>query len=131
LTHHNEICLAVDTAKIILAAFPQTCRLVVNGMGPEYQPSMSELMKVLHPYSRSADDGHQKTTKCLVLFPSEDARNFQKIVQEEKQQEQEQDYPHKEGDEEWDIIVVDGTWSQARKMYNRYVPPESEGGLNF
>eukprot|EP00978_Attheya_sp_CCMP212_P012265 scaffold30482_cov53-Attheya_sp.AAC.3 len=131
LTHHKEICLAVDTAKMILAAFPQTCRLVVSGMGPEYQPSMSELMKVLYPDSRSADDdGHQKRTKCLVLFPSEDARTFQQIVQEDKQKqrEQEQDYPHKEGDEEWDIVVIDGTWSQARKMYNRYIPPEHEGG---
>uniref|UniRef100_A0A7S2U8R9 tRNA-uridine aminocarboxypropyltransferase n=1 Tax=Attheya septentrionalis TaxID=420275 RepID=A0A7S2U8R9_9STRA len=132
LTHHKEICLAVDTAKMILAAFPQTCRLVVSGMGPEYQPSMSELMKVLYPDSKSADDGYQKRTKCLVLFPSEDARTFQEIVHEEKQnqreQEQEQDYPHKEGDEEWDIVVIDGTWSQARKMYNRYIPPENEGG---
>ena len=28
----------------------------------------------------------------------------------------------------WDIIVVDGTWAQARKLFSRYLPDEGEGG---
>ena len=28
----------------------------------------------------------------------------------------------------FDIVVIDGTWSQARKIYSRYIPLEKDGG---
>lgn len=33
-----------------------------------------------------------------------------------------------EQEEGWDVIVIDGTWSQARKLYTRYIPLEQDGG---
>ena len=29
---------------------------------------------------------------------------------------------------DYDVIVLDGTWEQARKLYRRYVPDEASGG---
>lgn len=52
-----------------------------------------------------------KSSNCLVLFPSEDARTFPEI-------ESGFDAEPVDG---WDIIVIDGTWPQANKLHNRYV----------
>jgi hypothetical protein len=27
----------------------------------------------------------------------------------------------------WDVIVIDGTWSQAQKLYSRYIPLKMDG----
>jgi len=108
--HHKEICLAVDTAKIILAAFPERCRLVVGGIAPEYQDSMAQLM-----------DAVQKN-RTLVLFPDENASTFRDLMGGLAVGEAES------GDEQWDVIVLDGTWSQARKLYSRYISSKPQGG---
>ncbi|KAI2511121.1 DTW domain [Fragilaria crotonensis] len=98
LMHHKEIALHIDTAKLILAAFPETCRLVVGGLSGEYQESMLEM-------EDSIAGGN-----CLILFPSEDALTFDAVERGE-------------GDKSrcWDLIVIDGTWAQARKLHARYV----------
>ena len=111
LTHHKEIGLVVDTAKLILSSFPSKARLVVGGIGREYQHSMGEML--------DAFEGD----RALVLFPSDSAVTFREIER------------HFDGtvkgdtddsnDASWDVVVVDGTWQQARKLYNRYIP---EGG---
>jgi DTW domain-containing protein YfiP len=108
--HHKEICLAVDTAKLILAAFPETCRLVVGGIGSEYQDSMKEL-------EEAASDNH-----CLVLFPTEEAEPFEAL------QKSLSDNGAAKLSGKWDVIVIDGTWTQAQKLCNRYIPSEQEGG---
>jgi DTW domain-containing protein YfiP len=100
LTHHKEICLAVDTAKLILAAFPQSCRLVVGGLSSEYQDSMRELEESI------------RQNNCLVLFPTDDARTFEQIEAASETLSAEKS---------WDLVVVDGTWSQARKLHSRYL----------
>jgi DTW domain-containing protein YfiP len=99
LMHHKEIALHVDTAKLILAAFPETCRLVVGGIGAEYQDSMREMQEAIEGDS------------CLVLFPTDDAMTFNAIEQREEEERQ----------DGWDVIVIDGTWAQARKLHSRYV----------
>ena len=117
LTHHKEICMVVDTAKIILSSFPNTTRLVVNGIGREFQPSMVEMLDAYY-------DALSGKSKCLILFPSDDAKTFEEI-------EKEIDYAASDVtlQDGWDVIVIDGTWSQAKKMYNRYFPDKSKNGL--
>ncbi|CAB9506644.1 DTW [Seminavis robusta] len=118
LMHHKEICLAVDTAKLILACFPHHCRLVVAGIGPEYQSSMKELQEAIHQ------------PNCLVLFPSEDAQTFADILasNSKQQQNEKREGIGSDGSVRWDLIVIDGTWSQAQKIHKRYFPPTEKGG---
>lgn len=111
LMHHKEIAMKIDTAKLILAAFPHQCRLVVGGIGPEYQDSMKEMMQAM-----------QNNTNCLVLFPDENARTFQEIVAAEESK----NHGTSSNGDEWDVIVLDGTWAQARKLHARYL--SEDGG---
>jgi DTW domain-containing protein YfiP len=105
LMHQKEICLTVDTAKMILAAYPTNCRLVVAGIGPEYQDSMMEMESAMR-----ADP-----SSFLVLFPSEDAST---VVESPDLQSK---LRLEEG--KVNILVIDGTWTQARRMYLKYVAP--------
>jgi len=117
LTHHKEICMVVDTAKIILSSFPNTTRLVVNGIGKEFQPSIGEMMGAYN-------DALSGSSKCLILFPTEDAKAFKDI---EKEISSSSSYFQQS---KWDVIVIDGTWNQARKMHQKYFPDSSKGGLH-
>lgn len=114
LMHHKEICLAVDTARLLLSTFPETCRLVVGGIGPEHQASMAEIQQAM------------KGNKCMVLFPTDDAQSFAQLAQETDHECQDDD--NTLSDDGWDVIVIDGTWSQARKLYSRYITLEVDGG---
>jgi hypothetical protein len=49
---------------------------------------------------------------CLVLFPTDDARTFEQIEAASETLSAEKS---------WDLVVVDGTWSQARKLHSRYL----------
>ncbi len=142
LMHHKEIGMAVDTSKLLLSSFPKSCRLVINGIDPglydvdihnnssNYQNSMEEFNDALQ----------QKERKCMVLFPSEDAQTYsdlkKKMVMREEMNEAVKishcsNYgidDNDNDDKKWDVIVIDGTWAQARKMYSRYIPKEEDGG---
>jgi DTW domain-containing protein YfiP len=113
LMHHKEICLTVDTAKIIFAAFPKSARLVVGGISPEYQPSMQELLDALSESS------------CFVLFPSEDAETFESLSVRDGDAERRFNLGN---GKKMDLIIIDGTWEQARRLYKRYIPPRANGG---
>jgi len=114
LTHHKEICLVVDTAKLIAASLPDTCRIVVGGIGPNFQDSMAEMMHCIQNHPSS----------CIVLFPSEDAKTYAEIANNNNSADgEETDIVPKEG---WNVIVIDGTWEQARKMYQRYLASEHD-----
>jgi DTW domain-containing protein YfiP len=115
LMHHKEIGLKIDTAKLILASFPTKCRLVVGGIGPDYQDSMKELQQAL-----------EQNKQCLVLFPDDSAKTFAEIV--EQNHHFQQDVESNEDQESWDLIVIDGTWAQARKLNARYLPEHAKGG---
>jgi DTW domain-containing protein YfiP len=115
LIHHKEVCLAVDTARLILSSFPDTCRLVVGGIGPEFQESMAEML-----------DAVQNERNCLVLFPADNAKTFGEL--EASHLEDGSGVRSSTSDERWDVIVIDGTWSQARKLHARYIPLETGGG---
>jgi DTW domain-containing protein YfiP len=115
LMHHKEIGLKIDTAKLILASFPTKCRLVVGGIGPDYQDSMKELQQAL-----------EQNKQCLVLFPDDSAKTFAEIV--EQNYHCQQDVESNEDQESWDLIVIDGTWAQARKLNARYLPEHAKGG---
>jgi DTW domain-containing protein YfiP len=124
LQHHKEIGMVVDTAKFITAAFPESCQLVVNGIGPDYQPSMRDMLDSI--------EGRHPNRKCLVLFPAEGAKTFDELLQMKGGEPDEGETiapPDSTDDEEsYDLIVIDGTWSQARKMHARYMPPMENGG---
>lgn len=109
IMHHKEIGLKVDTAKLILSAFPDRCRLVVAGIGSRHQDSMRELEEAL--------DGGR--SNCLVLFPDKDAPTFAEICREARPSD-------RSSLKEWDVFVPDGTWSQARKIFERLF--SSSGG---
>ena len=128
LAHHKEVGMVVDTAKLLLAAFPETARLVVAGLGRQHQESMDELEDAL------------AGGRCLVLFPDEGALTFQEInagAGPTRGEEVGADpiaprngflNSDMASEEQWDVVVIDGTWSQARKIFNRYIPPVDKGG---
>ena len=99
--------MKVDTAKLIMAAFPEKCRLVVSGIGPDHQKSMSEFMQAM-----------ENNSNCLILFPDETAQGLNDVI--------------KSADDTTknllDLVVIDGTWIQARKMHTRYIKPTEDGG---
>jgi hypothetical protein len=119
--HHKEIGLVVDTAKVLLNAMPTKARLIVNGIDKEHQESVKELRDALE----------QKERRCIVLFPTDDAVTFEELC-DEKSIITSQKTTHIIGElmenEVFDVIVVDGTWSQARKIHARYIPLEEDGG---
>jgi DTW domain-containing protein YfiP len=127
LMHHKEIGLKVDTAKLILACFPHHCRLVVAGISGDYQDSMKELEMALQT----------RRDKCLVLFPDDTAETFQEILLDSRNTSpatkknggvHHQNDGDSDNNNNWDIIVIDGTWTQARRMMSRYLPTEEDGG---
>lgn len=126
IMHHKEIGLVVDTAKLLLNAFPDRMRLVVSGISEEYQDSVEELMDALE----------QKERKCIVLFPTDDAVPFHEMYQKaiNKNDFCKNDIKDDHASEgmndnvEYDIVVMDGTWQQARKIHGRYIPLEKNGG---
>jgi len=123
IMHHKEIGLKVDTAKLILASFPFQCELVIGGIGPRYQYSMKKLLE-------SIDD---PTTTSLVLFPDKSANTLKEIIVNNKLSNgrNSQNQPHiicdnkkdNDNNRDYDLIVFDGTWAQARKFHSRYFPP--------
>lgn len=76
--------------------------------------------------------------KCLILFPTDDAKTFDCIQEERRmksitaddhQATNLQDINDADDNKGWDVIVIDGTWSQARKMHSKYFQEESGGSL--
>lgn len=144
ILHHKEVAMKVDTAKLIMAAFPYKCRLVVAGIAPEYQASMKELNEAMEISSSSK--------KCLVLFPDETAKSMHEIlVQDYGQLLHYSNHNDNDDSEEatspssgsrknnnsnnnkniyqpYDLIVLDGTWAQARKIHTKYILPAKQGG---
>ena len=114
LMHHKEICMCVDTAKLLLAAFPAPVgHLVVGGIGPEYQANMAAMLDSL------------SSTRCLVLWPSDDAVTVDELVRAQPilpgrkspSEDDEVDDDWNDTDSSWDLVVIDGTWAQARKLH--------------
>mmetsp|Transcript_23394 Transcript_23394/g.47809 ORF Transcript_23394/g.47809 Transcript_23394/m.47809 type:complete len:446 (-) Transcript_23394:1665-3002(-) len=119
--HHKEIGLKVDTAKLILSAFPFQCELVVGGIGPEHQDSMKGMLESIQDSKRTS----------LLLFPDETAKTLKEIVNQKKGtlaktklfqgcEPNEQHQQQVDDEDGYDLIVLDGTWAQARKFHSRY-----------
>ncbi len=120
VVHHKEIGLKVDTAKLILAAFPFQCELVVGGIGPDHQASMKKMMESIQDSKRTS----------LLLFPDETAETLEDIVMKKRGAASIESNNSGSGDfndeeHEYDLIVLDGTWAQARKFHSRYFPLDS------
>jgi len=119
--HHKEIGLVVDTAKLLLNATPTKARLIVSGIDEEYQESARELRDAIE----------QKERRCIVLFPTDDARTFEELCRESNvsTSNNKMDGTGELMEKEmFDVIIMDGTWSQARKIHSRYIPLENDGG---
>lgn len=68
--------------------------------------------------------------KCLILFPTEDAITFNEIKMDVvAKRDAPVDPQYADDDEGWDVVVIDGTWSQARKIHSKYFPEDSGGCL--
>ena len=128
----------MDTAKFIVSSFPKTAQLVVSGIPREFQPSMGEMLDTVSAAKCTtfADVLEGRGTKCLILFPTEDAGTFEDIIVRVSAAMQEvNDGLLKDQCTEsstyggWNVIVIDGTWTQARKIHAKYFPDESSGML--
>ena len=132
--HHKEIGLKVDTAKLILSSFgPQKSRLVVGGIGPEYQSSMDEMMMSLN----------DPAVDSFILFPDDTAQTLEDVVAsfrntEDRASDIDGTNPKQDASTQAepksdqqtttrriDLIVLDGTWAQARKFHSRYFGSKS------
>ena len=145
IVHHKEIGLVVDTAKVLYMAFPNTkCHIIISGIEPQFQRSMS----LLQERFQSSIQKYNKTKKqhsCFVLFPSSEAVPFSQLTQQHKESEQissklemqiknnivmntmndKNDTINMDDNDEnrWDVVVIDGTWSQANKIHSK-IPTE-------
>lgn len=104
LMHHKEVGLAVDTAKLIAQALPSVTKIVVGGLGGLHQPSYREMVGLLADDASVADPRDQT---ALVLFPASGALPLADID------------VHGACRQWKTVVVVDGTWSQARKLHGR------------
>ncbi|KAL7486212.1 hypothetical protein ACHAW6_011811 [Cyclotella cf. meneghiniana] len=138
LTHHKEICLAVDTAKLIVAAFPRTAKLVAAGIPREFQPVLGEMLDIVSKAEASSarDILEGRGEKCLILFPTEDATTLEDILRsvcdalgERREDSVVGSTSMNTIEQGWNVVVLDGTWSQARKIHARYFPQGSCGML--
>jgi DTW domain-containing protein YfiP len=124
IMHYREIFMAVDTAKLIMAALPQSTRLVVSGIPSKYQESMAELEEAL-----AQAKSPKKRGNFLILFPDDAAKTFDTIVADQRGVGNDYGTHGSDGSEsenqQYDIVVIDGTWQQARRMKLRYFPPGS------
>lgn len=83
----------------------------------------------------AGDGGRGNAGKCLILFPTEDATTFDMIKKDMLAKMKEHstvatDDQTTYSDRGWDIVVIDGTWGQARKMHAKYLQ-ESQGGCLY
>lgn len=122
--HHKEIGLKLDTAKLILSSFPSKCRLIVAGIDADYQDSMKELQEALLNEQHQHSNNRPTSTCLLLLFPDESAKTLDEIVASAAITAN-----HSSSDavratttqhEKYDLIVLDGTWAQARKFVSKY-----------
>lgn len=133
IMHHKEIGLIVDTAKLVFMAFPKKTRLIINGISEEYQTSLQEMNQIFRQ--------ERNDRQCLVLFPTEDALPFQELYppspnmysnsSQNTSTSTISNTNHQNNDPKnmmFDIIIMDGTWQQAQKMHQRYIPSQKQGG---
>ena len=131
-----------------MAAFPTTTRLVVSGIGREYQCNMDEMLNSVSNAATNSIIGNDRSSnagrsKCLILFPTEDALTFDEIRKDisakiitaaDNRLNDDEDvstisYDNIDDERGWDVVVIDGTWSQARKMHAKYLQEYSGGCL--
>jgi len=70
----------------------------------------------------------KKDGKCLILFPTDNSLVFDEIKEDMRSKAAHDIHDIDEG---WDVIVIDGTWSQARKMYAKYLKDDDSGGYLY
>ena len=73
-------------------------------------------------------------SKCLILFPTDDALTFDEIRDDisakiTANRTSTISYDNIDDERGWDVVVIDGTWSQARKMHAKYLQEYSGGCL--
>jgi len=142
LLHYKEVFMGVDTAKLILATFPCHVRLVIANISSDYQASMAELEHAM------------KTGRVCVLFPDEEAKTVHELLGSKNKNMEEPGQPNTQtssctstaanndsrGDDDddddddddgWDVVVIDGTWQQARRMKGHYFSNGSSSSLSL
>lgn len=194
LMHHKEVGLAVDTAKLLLAAYPTVARLLVGGLGGHLEEEEEEEISAANNSSQankhikgdSDDDGNREATakaiadmgpvpgsesqgrrlqptyrelvqalaennnRAFVLFPALDAKPFSEVAANAAattstaakgvantnehtargasvaSDVSEHGNGSNEETSSWDVVVIDGTWEQARKMHARLLTHVAE-----
>jgi len=125
LCHHKEVGMLVDTAKLILNAFPQSSRLVVAGLSADVQPAMNEFQEAL-----------RNNNHTLVLFPDQErSKTFAEWYAQDQRQQRQLEQQHSQQQQPavssfFDVVVLDGTWNQARRMYQRYISNDINNNNN-
>lgn len=91
---------------------------------------------VSHATTNNRQSMNGKSRKCLILFPTEDAITFDAIrddlrgkISSNMDESTTNTHIDETIDKGWDVIVIDGTWSQARKMHAKYFSCESTENL--
>jgi DTW domain-containing protein YfiP len=125
LAHYKEIGLMIDTMKLLLCAYPNKCQLVVGGISEQYQTSMRNMSTLIQ---EKENHNIHNNTKTLVLFPSTDAITFPTYYEQQRRQQHGNiDGYNNNSDNNTDhppmynIIVIDATWEQARRLYHRHI----------
>ena len=111
LTHCKEVLRTTATGKLLLLAHPRA-ELLVSGL-PAHEAKLAEVVR---------------RPSAVVLFPADDAISPRRLLDRVAREGAAKaagggGAPSRGRDLELDIILLDGTWNQARQM-NRTIPSD-------
>lgn len=117
--HFKERYRASNTGKLLLKLFPGS-KALTYGSSDDY----NEFCRILEENKASRDTNRPVLT--LLLFPSLDALDASSLAAE-GQGQCHQIYKELTYYEQLDIVLLDGTWSQANRIYNKVVSSSAFG----
>lgn len=134
LMHFKEVGLAVDTSKLLLLAYPPAAvpsdSQPLWGAGTAGAPTVSEgsvgdAWLVVGGIGRLDQEAMEmmlascEAGNALVLFSLKDAVTFDELCTTKRLGEPVLGGEREaggQGGRSWDVVVIDGTWAQARKL---------------